>query len=150
VAEWFKAPVLKFALVDFVLYWAIPLSVKNPTRARLFIPRRPITYFLMQFRLGPNLGPRIHANGVRSKMPKPKPDEYCAVCRRPGFARGGGKCGRKVGFTRICKGTMRSANNVGDWKECPDCGTTGHTEASEKCAQCEATGWVLARNDGWG
>ena len=71
-------------------------------------------------------------------MPKPCPDEYCAKCRAPGYGHGNHKCGRPFGNGETCSGSTRSANNVGDWKECPQCGGEG-------CDACHDSGWVLLR-----
>lgn len=53
------------------------------------------------------------------------------------------RCG-KVYNGKRCKGVWGSANNVGDWEECPTCHATGR-EGSAKCSQCDGYGWLYRR-----
>jgi len=70
-------------------------------------------------------------------MVKPCPDAYCVKCKTPALHHGP-KCLRPVGINKICGGGTRSANNVGDWKQCPDC-------AGEGCNACMGFAWQLVR-----
>jgi hypothetical protein len=77
----------------------------------------------------------------------PQPDGYCVKCRRPVrniiLMSHTAKCTRNVGVKKTCGGGIRSANNVGDWAECPEC----RAEAA-KCSMtcmCNGFGWILTR-----
>jgi hypothetical protein len=70
-------------------------------------------------------------------MERPKrtmPGAYCVRCGTPqrNIMTVNAKCQRIVDIRKTCDGGIRSANNVGDWKECPSCGATGF-EATGTC-----------------
>ena len=49
-------------------------------------------------------------------------------------------CARVIGRNKTCGGRIRSANNVGDWAECPDCGAE-----APGCSRRNGFGWIFAR-----
>jgi len=66
------------------------------------------------------------------------PSSVCTRCGEYTYALEamGTACGNTVNGKR-CKGTRRSANNVGDWAECKSCGGSGEVGGSS--ALCDGT-----------
>jgi hypothetical protein len=86
-------------------------------------------------------------HGESMEYPKrTMPDAYCVRCRMPqrNMMTTNARCQRVVGIRKTCGGGIRSANNVGDWAECPSCGATGF-QATSTCIQCSGDRWTLAR-----
>jgi hypothetical protein len=96
-----------------------------------------------------NIGPRPSTRQAGADMDAPKrplPNDYCTKCNRPSWELLDvpSRCQRIVNGNSRCGGTLRSANNVGDWRECPTCNAIG-SENGWRCAQCKGDGWIFAR-----
>lgn len=76
---------------------------------------------------------------------KQQPIAVCTVCGHFTYElslMSGGKCSQSPGGKR-CRGTYRSANNVGDWAQCAYC-VDGRADGN-RCEVCQGSGWNYVR-----
>ena len=76
---------------------------------------------------------------------KQQPVAVCTQCGAFGYSTRyiGERCGKPCGGRR-CMGVRGRATDWADWKECPNCGGTGHYEGNE-CSRCLRSGWLYVR-----
>ena len=79
-------------------------------------------------------------------MKRTHPVARCTACGKTSHFIGSAntRCPERSGNKR-CKGTMRSAVCVGDWKECENCSATGIKDGS-RCDWCNGDGHLYVRD----
>jgi len=79
------------------------------------------------------------------KDQRPLPVTYCMKCGKAGHNIAASKipCGQTITRKR-CRGAVRRATGVNDWRECPTCFATGW-DGDKFCTQCNGDGWLFAR-----